>query len=337
MKLKSNRKIAIRALAFCVAAFILIIVGMKLINKWEAEKYKEARSEGTDAFMASNQVSWEGAIYKKTPAVTTILAAGIDRESDAQEGVSTSRYRNGGQADFLLLLAIDHTNRQIHQLQIDRDTMVKVTVLSVYGQETGERVMQICLSHSYGANAEENARYTVQAVRKLMNSIVIDGYYMVDYSAVPVLNDMVGGVTVTVPEDMTSVNPLWEKGTIITLHGDEAETFVRTRKTVGEGTNAERMGRQSEFMSKAIQRMRELEAEDPSFIDTLLTGLNGKCTTNLSDQQLLSEIQASLKYEVLPIEYLDGQYVIGENGYVEFYVTDGAAESWIMRHLYTKQ
>ena len=335
--MKSNRKIVIRALWFCVAAIILIIVGMKLINKWQTEKYKEARSEGTDAFMASNQVFWEESIYKKTPAVTTILIAGIDKESDAQQGVGTSRYRNGGQADFLLLLAIDHTNCQIHQLQIDRDTMAEVTVLSVYGQETGERVMQICLSHSFGANAEENARYTVQAVRRLMNSIVIDGYYIVDYNAVPVLNDMMGGVTITISDDMTSVNPLWEAGTVITLHGDEAETFVRTRRTVGEGTNAERMRRQNEFMGKAILRMRELETGDPSFVGTLLSALNGKCTTNLTDQQLLSEIHAALNYEVLPIEYLDGQYIIGGDGYVEFYITDGAAENWIMRHLYTKQ
>ena len=32
-------------------------------------------------------------------------------------------YRDGGQSDFLLLLVLDHKNKTIRQLQIDRDTM----------------------------------------------------------------------------------------------------------------------------------------------------------------------------------------------------------------------
>ena len=335
--MKLNRRIILRALGYCAAALILILVGMKLTDRWHSEKYQESRSEGTEAFMASNRVLWEESVYKKTPSVTVLLIAGIDREAESLQGVSTSRYRSGGQADFLLLLAVDHTNRKVHQLQIDRDTMAEATVLSVYGQESGERVMQICLSHSYGANAEENARYTVRAVRKLMNSIDIDGYYMVDYSAVPVLNDMVGGVTVTVPDDMTGVNPGWKTGSVITLHGDEAQTFVRTRKAVGEGTNTERMRRQSVFMQNLILCLKGRMSEDSSFAGTLLTALKRKATTNLSDQQLLAEMQSAIHYEVLPVEYLDGRYTIGESGYVEFYMTAESAESWIMRHLYTPQ
>lgn len=335
--MNANRKIVFRALALCAAALIMVLAGLKLIDRWHAQQYQESRGTGTQEFMASNQAVWEGATYKKTSAVTTLLIAGIDRDVSDQQGVGTSRYRNGGQADFLLLLAIDHTHRQIHQLQIDRDTMADVTVLSVFGQETGTRVMQICLSHSYGANAEENARYTMRAVRKLMNDIEIDGYYMVDYSAIPILNDALGGVTVTVPVDMTSVNPAWKAGAAVTLHGDEAELFVRTRKTVGEGTNAERMGRQGLFMQNAILKMREQLSDDASFAGTLLSALKAKSATNLSDQQWIKEIQNSLGYEVLPIEYLDGQYAVGESGYMEFYAAEGSAENWIMHHLYTKQ
>ncbi len=335
--MSANKKTILRALVCCAAALLLLLAGLQLIDRWQQTQYQETRSDGTKDLMESNQVLWKEATYKKTPGVTVILMAGIDRDPDAQQGVGTSRYRNGGQADFLMILAIDHTHRQIHQLQIDRDTMAEVTVLSVYGQETGERGRQICLAHNYGANGNENARCTVHAVRKLMNNMDIDGYYMVDYSAISQINDTMGGVTVTVPDDMTSVNPLWKKGSVVTLQGHEAETFVRTRKTVGEGTNRERMGRQGEFMQQATLKMRSLLAADGSFASTLLSSLKEKSVTNLSDQQLIIEIQDSLGYEVLPIEYLEGQYTLGESGYMEFYMTEGSAESWIMRHLYTKQ
>ena len=331
-----RKKTLTRALVLCVAALVLLLGGIAILDLMQKEQYAEARGPGTDEFMQANTVIWNGEKYQKTPAVTTILIAGIDREANELQGISTSRYRNGGQADFLILLAIDHSNRQIHQLQIDRDTMTDVTVLSVYGRETGTRVMQICLSHSYGANKNENAKYTMTAVRHLMNDLEIAGYYMVDYSAVSELNDALGGIEVTVPDDMTSVNPLWEKGKKITLKGSEAELFVRTRQTVGKGTNEERMGRQNEFMRNAINQLRHQLSSDSGFGSSLLSTLKNNATTNLSDQQLLEELNQSSNYQVLPVEYLEGEYKIGDSGYMEFYAKEDSAESWIYRNLYTK-
>ena len=333
-----RRKILIRTAIFCMIALALLLGWLKYIDESQKEQYPEERSEGTAEFMQSGAVEYQGDRYRKTPAVTTLLIGGIDHGASVSEGVSTSRYRNGGQADFLLLLAIDHTNQQIHQLQIDRDAMAEATVLSVYGRETGTRVMQICLAHSYGANKAENARYTQRAVQNLLGGeIQITGYYMVDYSAVSVLNDLLDGVTVVVPDDMTSVDPAWTLGSTVTLTGSQAETFVRARKSVGEGTNLERMGRQSEFMQKAIIRLREKLSADTGFGAQVLTALKKNAAASLSDQELLEEVYSSLRYTVLPVEYLAGEYRIGESGYMEFYPAENSAHDWIMRHLYTKE
>ena len=337
MKDHHRKRTLFRAGLLCAAFLVLIFAALRLMDMWHAERFPEKRDAGTEEFMTTDLVVWEGEEYKKTPAVTTLLIAGIDQNGDMAQGVGTSRYRSGGQADFLLLLAIDHTHRQIHQLQIDRDTMAEVTVLSVYGQETGDRLMQICLSHSYGAGKEDNARYTVKAVQRLMNDLEIEGYYMVDYSAVSALNDALGGVTVTIPDDMTAVDPLWTAGSSVTLQGSEAEAFVRARRSVGAGTNVERMRRQSEFMQQAILRLRECLAEDAGFGVRLLSTLSASAVTNFSDQQLAEEIEDSGGYEVLPLDYLDGEYRHGDSGYLEFYADEGSAESWIMRHLYTKK
>ena len=332
-----RRKVLLRAALLLLAAAALLIGGMKAIDRFQGDAYRETRGEGTEAFMQSGVVEWAGARYRKTPAVKVYLIAGIDRDGSAPGGVSTSRYRNGGQADFLLLLAVDATHRQIHQLQIERDTMTDVTVLSVYGQESGTRVMQICLAHSYGANQEDNAQYTLRAVRKLMDGIEIDGYYMVNYGAVSVLNDELGGVSVTVPDDMTSVNPLWTEGSTVTLAGKEAETFVRTRQTVGQGTNRERMGRQKEFMERALEKLRQGMKKDASFGLRVLAALRKDAATDLTDQQLAEEIRRSAGYQALPVEYLEGEYGADEEGYVEFYPRENSAREWIFRHLYTKE
>ncbi len=334
----------LRAALLCLACALILAGGLRLLDWAQQKEYREGRGSGTTEFMQSSDVIYQGVRYRKTPNVSVLLIAGIDLDGN-RAGVSTSRYRSGGQADFLLLLAVDHTHRQIHQLQIDRDTMADVTVLSVYGRETGKRRLQICLAHSYGATKEDQAKYTVRAVRGLMNSgndglgmdLAVDGYYMFDYTAIPSLNDALGGVTVTIPEDMTSVDAEWTEGSVVTLQGKKAETFVRTRQTVGEGTNRERMSRQSIYMDSMIRRMHELVSDDKGFATHLLSKLKKDAVTDLSDQQLVQEINEASAYEVLPVEYLEGTYGTDDGGFVTFEMKENSAFEWILKHLYTKE
>ena len=329
--------ILIRAFAVCAAAAAILVLISVFTDRWEQTKYRE-ESQGTvtQDFIEEGVVVWEGNRYRKTPAVTTYLIAGIDKDADTPTTAS-NKYRNGGQADYLMLLTIDHTNRRICQLQIDRDTMTDVTVLSIKGKETGTRLLQICLAHSYGSTKDDNARYTVRAVRHLMDDIEIDGYFMVNYTAVPVLNDTLGGVPVTIPDDMTSVNPLWTQGAKVTLHGSEAEAFVRSRKTVGQGTNAERMVRQNEFTTNAIRLMNSRLSENADFGSKVLAALKRVSVTNIPQQQLLLEINEAHSYEFEPVEYLKGEYMIADNGFAEFHVDKTSVTEWIMNRLYTRR
>ncbi len=324
------------------AALILLLAGtaffllMRTAEQSWQDRYqtRETRETGTQAFMDEGIVDWKGNRYRKKPAVTLLLLAGIDRDGTEADPAGVN-YRNGGQADFLMLLAIDHGEQQVYQLQIDRDTMAEVTVLGVYGNETGTRELQICLAHSYGARPEDNADYTVRAVKKLLNGLEIDGYYMVDYSSVPVLTDLLDGVPVTIEEDMTGVNPEWHRGHTITLRGKDAETFVRTRKTIGSGTNAERMNRQAAYMRSAVDGIRRKLAEKAEFASDLLATLHAIAVTDLTDKRLLEEINEARAYEVLPVDHLPGCYDTDGSGYAAFYPEEGSAEEWIMNHLYT--
>ena len=171
-----HRKLLLRAAATLLAAGAVLFFLFRLTDRLWSDQHplREVRETGTRAFMEEGTVEWNGKKYRKKPAMTLILLAGIDKDGTETPSPRVS-YRNGGQADFLLLLAIDHGEKQIHQLQIDRDTMAEVTVLGIYGNETDARELQICLAHSFGARPEDNARYTVRAVRKLLNDLEIDG------------------------------------------------------------------------------------------------------------------------------------------------------------------
>lgn len=318
---------------FLAAAVVILGVILMVTDQFDQNKEEEETAVELSGVGVLQRLTWNGQNYRQKPAVTVLLIAGVDKDGDLLQA-SPDEYRSGGQSDFLLLLAIDHTGKQIHQLQIDRDTMAEIDILNVFGREAGTRVLQICLAHSYGDTPKERARHTVNAVERLLSGITVDGYYIMDFTAVPVFNDALGGVTVTIPADMTSVNPAWTEGARVTLHGLEAETFVRTRKTVGEGSNRERMERQNEFMSCALAQMNKRLSDDLNFSSTLLSALRSVCFTNLSENALLDEVNRSYKYEVLPVDHPTGTYSHDQSGFVTFEMDKDSAQAWIVSHLY---
>jgi len=330
-----KKKAGIRGMILLIIGVAVLAAVLIILNLDENGQYREKRGQMSEGFGTLKTVEWEGVTYREIPAVTTLLIAGVDRDGTITES-STFNYRNGGAADFQMLMAIDHTDKKIYRLQIDRDTMAEVDILGVFGNNVGTRILQICLAHSYGSTPTENAEFTVRAVQKLLGGLDIDGYYMVDYSSVPVFNDALGGVTVDVQFDMTNVNPAWTKGSVVTLHGKEAESFVRARMTVGAGTNEERMIRQNEFMTKAIQIMKKKMSENLAFGEELLETLRSNSVTNFTQKRLLEELNKAYAYEVMPVDHPAGEYTLGIDGYVEFHMKENDAVEWVLNHLYTK-
>ena len=136
--------------------------------------------------------------------------------------------------------------------------------------------------------------------------------------------------------DMTSVNPDWETGKTVTLHGKEAETFVRSRMTIGAGTNEERMVRQAEYMRGAISQMNKKIKADLSFAEALVERLKDLSVTNMTTKRLAEELKEVYSYQILAVDHPAGEYSIGDDGFVEFHMQEGAAVEWVLEHMYTE-
>ena len=68
------------------------------------------------------------------------------------------------------------------------------------------------LPYSFGDGKVTSCQYMVDAVSNLFYGMPINGYVALNMNAVAMINDAVGGVTVTVPEDMTQVDPSFAEG-----------------------------------------------------------------------------------------------------------------------------
>ena len=254
--------------------------------------------------------TWEHKEYQ----FTTILFIGVD-----QPELTGASLRAGGQADFLILMAIDRVDHQVHILQIDRDAVVPVQVYGAFGNPAGVREMQICLSYAFGTTTEKACLNTVRAVETLLGGIPIDHYVALDMEGMALLNDALGGVTVTLTEDFSMFDPVMIKGATITLRGKQAEYFLRGRMSVGDGTNAARMSRQAVFMEAAATLATSRMATDPGYLVTVVNALEGHLVSSCDMAWLINQAYAVRLYPRTKNVGLQGEHLVGADGFVEIH------------------
>ena len=328
---RTRRGTALR-FGILLAVLLVVLVGGYGIGRYlEENEYKQERQQMSENFGLLPTREYGGQTYVLRPEVETVLLLGVDQHMDEE----VKGYQRGGQADFLLLLALDHKNRTIHQLQIDRDTMTEITVYSLLGDVKRDRVAQICLAHGFGGTNEERCKNAVKAVEKLLDGISIDLYMAIKLDGIAALNQALDGITVTLPEDYSHLDPVMVKGTTLKLNDKQAELLVRSRMTVGDGTNASRMMRQRTFLTAAANQLLVKLREDSEFGGKLFDALDQISSyMNFNRGRMINEINRAYNYDILPAEVLAGEYNIGENGYMEFHPDKDAVSEWIITNLY---
>lgn len=247
--------------------------------------------------------------------LTNLLFIGVDWDDERLASADT-RYE--GQADFLLLLSLDGERKVVSSVQIDRDTLADIRVYGAFGDYAGTRRTQICLAYAFGATPEEGCENTVWAVSRLLGGIPIDGYLAMDMDGIVALNDALGGVTVTLEDDFSHLDPEMTAGATLTLEGAQAEYYVRGRMGVGEGTNQSRMRRQSAFMDAAAQRLVDCMNEDLNYVAELLDALEPYVTTDVDRGWLIDRAYATRNYAREEIRQIAGRHDVGADGFVQF-------------------
>lgn len=277
----------------------------------------------------------DGELYRLNRRLTTILLMGVDL---TLEQAREAKFRNGGQSDFLLLVVVNDSDKTISAIQIDRDTIVDLTVLNSAGQEVGTRRGQICLSHGFGDGGERSCELVVDAVSKLLNDTPINYYVRMSMEGIPALNDALGGVEVTLEpeEDFTKYDPAMTPGTTLTLRGMQAEYYTRMRLTVGDGTNASRSVRQRKYMRAALPLLRQRVEEDSGFVRSLFAQLEDYLATNISRGAFYNLADKAGRYEVTTITGIEGEHRLGEDGFVEFYPDEASLRDVLIDVLYDR-
>ena len=273
--------------------------------------------------------------YTLDHPVKTYLFLGTDKSGNEE---ATDDEYQGSMADALMLVVIDEQEKSYGILQLNRDTITEVPMLLADGTANASAKMQLCTAHWYGKDKTASCENTVNTVSKMLGGVPIDGYYALQMEAMSLLNHEVGGVTVTLEDDMTSLDPEMKKGTTLTLTDHQAELLIQTRYAMDDDRNTERMRRQQIFMKAFMNKMKEKNAEDVNATIELYDRLRPYATENINMNELTTILQNMQGYSDKGIIIIDGESRIGEKlhdgeNHWEFYMDKDSLES-AMKELY---
>lgn len=310
-----------------IVVLLTVVVVGGLLSVWLFEKSQ--REPGTPEVL-KKQIIYEGQTYTMREDLETILFIGLDTFSnDTQDDT----YRNDQQADFLLLVVCDKTTGQYSAVHINRDTIAKVRVLGIGGRVVDVREQQIALSHAYGSGGSDSCINTVRAVSGLLHDVTIDHYVTMTMDAVKGINDLVGGVEVTVMDDFTSVDPAMVQGKTMTLMGDQALYYVRSRSNLADPTNIHRMERQRQYMTGLWKKMSVAMKNDDQFAVNMMKDFSDCIQTDYSVAQVENLMDRVSELQMENIYTIEGESVKGEQ-FMEFHVDEDALMTLLVRLFY---
>ena len=316
-KKKTGKALSIVLVLLVLLAVAAVIAALYTVQKSAREQDASLVTPEDAARRYRPSLSYQGESYPLKRNMSSMLLIGTDNFSGDRKQHEGLPY-NFNLADFLTVLVFDHKAKTITPLQICRDTMCEAPLPS---GET-ER-MQITLSHTYGSGGADSCEYTRQAAEWLLFEAPIDKYLAFTMDTVPLVNDMLGGITVTLEEDLPDLGPAYVKGATVTLKGMEALRFVRYRDTSLLDDNLRRMAHHRQYLTAVVDAAQKAAADDDELPLRIFRAAEKFINTDMSAEELSALFNDLNEYTVLPAVTADGSYVMGTE-FAEYLVDEAS-------------
>lgn len=277
-------------------------------------------------------VKHKDTVYAYNEDIMTFLIMGIDKNSEAKE---VKEGTDGGQADALFLAVMNPHDKSIKVIGINRNAMTDIDIYNEEGAYVTTTKAQIAVQHGFGNGVAQSCEYQKKAVARLFYNLPIHGYAAINMSAIPTINDAVGGVEVTVLEDLTAKDKSLRKGETQKLMGESAFWYVKYRDTGVFGSADMRLKRQKQYLNAFIDASKKAAKNDITVVVDLYQAISPMMITDITLDEVayLAPILLDYSFEENSFYMLKGETVMGEQ-FEEFYVDEDALYELILEIFY---
>ncbi|MFI2642992.1 LCP family protein [Streptomyces sp. NPDC018610] len=174
--------------------------------------------------------------------------------SDTRAGGNEHYGHDSGteRSDTVILLHLSADRRSATAVSLPRDLMVRVPACHrPDGSRSAPALTALNRAYETGGSA-----CTIRTVEKLTD-IRVDHHLAVDFSGFKQLVDAMDGVPVCLKEPVDDKDAgLRLRAGRVTLNGEQALGYVRARKSLGDGSDTDRMERQQRFLGALLAKAR---------------------------------------------------------------------------------
>lgn len=336
--MKEKKQIVVNIVAGILLTVIIIVAAATVIKWQDSNKTigkenttEQVLSTGAEEKWQEGDVHYNGKIYRYNSSIKTYLFMGIDNAGTVEESMGGF---SGGQSDAMFLLVTDAAHKTMSVISINRNTMAMVDVYDLLDHCIRQEKKQICLQHAYGDGARTSCLRAADAVSRLFYNIPVNGYISLNMDAISILNDAVGGVTVEVMDDLEnkSLGVSLKRGETVTLNGNEAYVYIRSRDINEFDSASRRLERQNQYLWQLFSQIHDTAMTSESAILRIHQKIEDYLVSSIDFVKLAEDVSA---YEFTEdrMYNVPGETVMGDV-YEEYYVDEDAFYEMILDIFY---
>lgn len=256
-------------------------------------------------------ITYDGVTYELNEDLIAVTFIGVDDGQGEEADLRMS--------DAIYILTADTVTGKVKILGISRDTMADIDLYSEEGAFVDTEKKQMAYAYAYGNEKVSGGKNTNTSISRLFYGLPFNNYFAINMNALITLNDTIGGVTLT--SSMTFTSPIdgrtINEGETVTLHGKEAERYVRSRDTEVLDSNNARMQRQQEYIRAFLQSIVPAAKKDISVITKLYDEIkvNSDSSLDIAKMTYIASTALTKLRNASDIEYvnLKGEVNAGEH------------------------
>ena len=335
--MKKPLKITVITVSVILAIAIVLLSAFLILNSMgKAQFHKNDKDIKNDSVTEDEY----GILYKKNryelnPDVVSFLLIGVDKDDVNTNSISGVN----GQADTLLVVAINTKTKSVSIIPISRETLVDVDMYNISGGYVGVAKKQICLAYAYGKDNAQSSENVLLSVSRALYGINISSYITMDLAALEKISNEVGYTEVYVNENYydPDFKTNYKAGQTIKVKGKSAVNYIHWR-TDDVDANNYRMERQKSFITAFANKVSNQISKNFARVITYYNMMSPYVWTNISLSQttylaancLKLNLGDSLNFKKIPGE------TFKRSGYSAFEPDEEALTEIIIETFYKK-
>ncbi|WUB37784.1 LCP family protein [Streptomyces sp. NBC_00588] len=224
-----------------------------------------------------------------------ILVLGSDSRSGKENKELGGGSSSGARSDTAMVVHIDAGRTQATVVSIPRDTLVTRPSCPLKSGGSTAPAYGAMFNSAYSVGGAVCAVKTVESI----TNVRMDHYVEIDFSGFARLVDALGGVTVTLDQDIDDDDShLHITAGTHRLGGAQALALARTRHGIGDGSDLGRIGLQQKLVKALLEQISSAGLfGDPARLYTVAEAVTSSLTTDTGLDSLaeLVELGRSLK------------------------------------------